>query len=53
MNSNVEGIQLNNGIAIYGSEQGAVEANEVALNPVEAEELFSILSATSNIRVLR
>ena len=46
-------IELNNGVAIYGSDQGAIEGNEIALNPSEAEELFSILSATSNIRVIR
>ena len=46
-------IELNNGISIYGSNQGALENNEIALLPGEAEELFSILSATSNIRVVR
>lgn len=46
-------IELNNGVAIYGSNSGTRDRNEIAMNPVEAEELFSILSATSNVKVVR
>ncbi len=46
-------IALNNGGSIYASESNPNGANEIALNLREAEEIFSILSATSKIKILR
>ena len=46
-------IGLSNGVSLYASEQLPAEDGNIGLKPGEAEEVFSILSATSKIRVLR
>ena len=44
---------LNNGASIYASDSAPGQENEIGMNLREAEEVFSILSASSRIRVLR
>jgi hypothetical protein len=46
-------IALSNGGSIYASDNAPQQAGELGMNLREAEEIFSILSATSKIRVLR
>ncbi len=46
-------IKLNNGVCIYANPASPATNDEVVLQPVEAEEIFSILSAASKIRILR
>ena len=44
---------LNNGGSIFAATQPPNGANEIAMNPQEAEEIFSILSATSKVTIIR
>ena len=46
-------ISLNNGMSISASTGAPPQNGDIALNRQEAEEVFSILSAASKIRVLR
>ena len=46
-------MQLNNGGSIFASTSRPNDSNAISMNQQEAEEVFSILSATSRIRVLR
>ena len=46
-------IALSNGGSMYASDSVPQRENELGLNLREAEEVFSILSATSQIRILR
>lgn len=46
-------IALNNGGSIFASDTVPSDANEIGMTPREAEEIFSILSATSKVTVVR
>lgn len=46
-------IRLSNGASIFESEIVPTGNSEIGLDPGEAEEVFSILSASSKIRILR
>jgi hypothetical protein len=46
-------ISLSNGVSIFASEQTPNNQNEIGMSLQEAEDLFSILSASSTVKILR